>query len=207
VTIARRATIVVCVLIALTALSLVEPPGHYGCVVSRIALLGARERLKDRTDAPRASDIDRAVTLDAMLAPGGDATRFRAAPAAEVEGWVVAVQVGGIEGQNCFALDAEHRDTHIDLALTPDAPHTARVVAEVTPRWRAAMRAAGIDWSTAALRAALVGRRVRVRGWLFFDGHHASGAVHTDPADTLGERNWRATAWEIHPVTAITRLP
>ena len=51
--------------------------------------------------------------------------------------------------------------------------------------------------------AAFVGRRVRVAGWLMFDHEHADEAENTRP----GERdNWRATAWEIHPVTAIAVL-
>jgi hypothetical protein len=81
------------------------------------------------------------------------------------------------------------------------------VIAEVTPWWRDEVRKQGGDWSTEALRRALVGRRVRVRGWLFYDAHHAREAMRGDPADTLGRRNWRATAWEIHPATAITVVP
>ncbi|AHG92235.1 hypothetical protein J421_4700 (plasmid) [Gemmatirosa kalamazoonensis] len=184
-------------------LSLAPLPGRRGCVVSAIATTLGDDGPKSRGTAPRPTDVDPRVTFDALLAPGDDATRFDARRAVEVEAWVTGVHVGGWEGVNCFALDAAHRDTHIDLARTPDAPDTARVIAEVTPRWRDAMRARGVDWSTESLRAALVGRRVRVRGWLYFDAHHATGAMHGDPADVRGERNWRATAWEIHPATGI----
>ena len=81
------------------------------------------------------------------------------------------------------------------------------MIVEVTPRWRRAMREAGVDWSTAGLRAALLGRRVRVRGWLFYDGHHADESARHDPGDRRGGANWRATAWEVHPVTAMALLP
>jgi hypothetical protein len=191
----------------LAVLSLAHAPGRRGCVVSALATRLSDGRLKDRRTAPDDQSIDRAVTLDRLLAPGDDAGRFDPSRGAEIEAWVVDVKVGGWEGQNCFALDADGRDTHFDLAATPTAPDTARVIAEVTPWWRDEVRKRGGDWSTAGLRRALVGRRVRVRGWLLYDAHHAREAMHVDPADTLGRRNWRATAWEIHPATAITVVP
>jgi len=193
--------------LALGALSLTHLPGRRGCVVSAVVTTFTDDRLKARAVAPDDAVIDRAATLAALLAPGDDAGRFDPARGVEVEAWVADVKVGGWEGVNCFALGAADRDTHIDLARAPNAPDTAHVVAEVTPAWRDVMRARGVDWSTAALRAALVGRRVRVRGWLYWDGHHADGSAHVDPADARGEPNWRATAWEIHPVTSIELLP
>jgi hypothetical protein len=35
---------------------------------------------------------------------------------------------------------------------------------------------------------------------MFFDGEHADEAENTHPN---GKHNWRATAWEVHPVTGI----
>jgi hypothetical protein len=37
-------------------------------------------------------------------------------------------------------------------------------------------------------------------GWMTFDSQHANAAENTKPG---GANNWRATAWEIHPVTDI----
>jgi hypothetical protein len=93
------------------------------------------------------------------------------------------------------------RDTYIllvvDLTRTDSTP---RVAIEVTPRWRARMRQRGEDWSTAALKARLLGRRVRATGWLLFDRPNEDASQHTavDPS-----RNARTTAWELHPVTGI----
>jgi hypothetical protein len=56
----------------------------------------------------------------------------------------------------------------------------------------------GSDWSAVALYDKLLGRRVRFEGWLFFDTSHA-GESENIAAGRRG--NWRATAWEIHPVT------
>jgi len=74
------------------------------------------------------------------------------------------------------------------------------VIVEVTPRWRAMMKLQGVDWSTNSLQKTLPGHWVRVRGWLLFDLEHAGEAENTNPGHP---RNWRATAWEIHPVTGI----
>ena len=57
-----------------------------------------------------------------------------------------------------------------------------------------------IDWSTKTLRQELLGRRVKVKGWLLFDAEHENQSENTNPRR---KRNWRATAWEIHPVTGI----
>jgi hypothetical protein len=46
----------------------------------------------------------------------------------------------------------------------------------------------------------LLGRWVKVTGWMLFDVEHQSEAENTAPGRP---RNWRATAWEVHPVTAI----
>jgi hypothetical protein len=47
------------------------------------------------------------------------------------------------------------------------------------------------------------GKSVEVTGWLTFDSMHVDAAENTNPG---GSRNWRATCWEIHPVTAIRTL-
>ena len=91
--------------------------------------------------------------------------------------------------------------THIELVLDPmHNGGSARMIVEVTPRWRYIMREGGIDWSTRALRDQLLGRWVRVRGWMLFDAEHQRESENTAPGRP---RNWRATAWEIHPVTSI----
>ena len=61
-------------------------------------------------------------------------------------------------------------------------------------------KAKGEDWSTKKLRDKLLGRWVSFEGWLLFDEEHWNQAENTNPGR---ERNWRATAWEIHPVTSL----
>jgi hypothetical protein len=164
----------------------------------------ALDRLKNRwKNAPAAEDIDTNVSLAAMLAPGEDENRFDSAKGAQVSGFVIDVKVGGKETCNCKATAPIDRDTHIELALANDAPKNQRVIAEVTPRLRAQMKAKDVDWTTDALRAAIKGKWVKVTGLLLFDSMHFGEAENTNPG---GANNWRATCWEIHPITSLEVL-
>lgn len=165
----------------------------------------ALNELKNRFTAPRPADIDTTVTFAALLRPGDDRARWDEHRGASIVGYVHDVKAGGVETVNCRARDLADRDTHIELVLDPmRSSASRRVVVEVTPRWRAMVAARGVDWSTRALRTAYLGRWVRVTGWLLFDAEHADAAENTAPGRA---RNWRATAWEVHPVTAIEVVP
>lgn len=161
--------------------------------------------LKRRLTVPAPQDIDPNVTLQALVAPGDDTVRWDEKHGATIEGYVAAVRVGGIESVNCHTRDPAFRDTHIELTLTPmtndDSTH---VIVEVTPQVRQEMAKQGIDWSTATLRTTLLGRWIRVSGWLLFDAPHIQEARNTT---TGGAHMWRATAWEVHPITAMEVLP
>jgi len=164
---------------------------------------GARafNRLKNRAALPGADDFDERVTLGALLSPGDDRGRWSASRAAAVEGYVVAVREGGVESANSFSL--LRRDTHIEVGARPDAPPRGRVIVEVTPALRDWARGRGMDWTTSALARELTGRRCRFEGWLLFDFNHAGESEHLNAG---GPANWRATAWEIHPVTSVKIL-
>jgi hypothetical protein len=158
--------------------------------------------LKNRTTTPSDGDIDPTVTLATLLAPGSDAERWSAQRAGEITGYVHDVKVGGVESVNCHAKRPQDRDTHIEIGLEPKSYDvTRRAIVEVTPRLRAEMQRKGIDWSTPALRSQFLGRWITVRGWLYFDRLHIDESEHTARGRP---HNWRATAWEIHPITSIT---
>lgn len=160
-------------------------------------------RLKNRYHAPSTGEIDSRITLAALLAPGDDIDRFDVAKAARIAGYVVAVKVGGVETCNCKATSPIDRDTHIELALHQNAPENQRFIVEVSPRFRAQVASHGIDWTTTGLKSSSTGIRgkwVEIEGWLFFDYHHVDEAENTGS----GDRNiWRATAWELHPISKI----
>jgi len=160
----------------------------------------AIDRLKNRFVAPTTDQIDSDVSLAAILAPGDDLDRFDQNKGAKISGFVIDVKVGGVETCNCKAKDPIDRDTHIELGFAIDAPKTQRVIVEVTPRIRAQMKEMDKDWTTDALRKALKGKWVEVTGWLLFDTPHVNEAENTHPGNP---KNWRATCWEIHPVTGM----
>ena len=161
---------------------------------------GVREfaRLKNREALPRGEDFDGGVSLGELLGAGEDRARWAEGRAGVVEGYVVYVGEGGVEAANCYSL--RRRDTHIHVAARPDAPPREQLVVEVTPRLREWAAARGADWTTAALRRDLAGRWCRFEGWLLFDREHAGESENTREE---GEDVWRATAWELHPVTRI----
>ena len=172
------------------------------CPSAGIALtIRARDlhRLKNRTALPQAADFDSRITLDALLQPGDDRTRWSSNRAARVQGEVIDVAYAGTEATNCF--DPSRRDIHIDIATRKGVAKNEKVVLEVTPPMREWARHRGMDWSAETLHAQLVGRWCEFEGWLYFDVGHAEEAENTAPKKP---ENWRATAWEIHPVTKIT---
>ena len=176
----------------------------HGCGIEGDARsLGVRalDRLKNRYTAPSAKDMDSAITLEAIPAPGNDISRWKVKEGAEIIGYVSDVKRGGVEATNCHARDDADRDTHIELVLDPMHSGTSLpMIVEVTPRWRYLMNQRGVDWSTRALRDRFLGRWVKVRGWMLFDTEHQRESENTAPGRP---GNWRATAWEIHPVTWI----
>lgn len=161
----------------------------------------ALNRLKNRTVAPLKTDVNPAITLTSVLAPGNDLGRWSASQAAIITGFVVAVKPGGPETVNCASTDPAHTDTHIELALAADdSQGIHHMIVEVTPRWRAIMSAKGQDWSTVNLRRSLLGHKITIVGWMMLDKEHCNASENTNPG---GAHNWRATCWEIHPISAI----
>ena len=131
-----------------------------------------------------------------MLQPGDDRERWSQTRAARVEGYVVSLANGPMELTNCYLPCS--RDIHIHVGLRPNAPAREQVVLEITPRRQEWARHQGWDWSEETLRGELLGHWCSFEGWLFYDSLHAGEAENTAPGQP---GNWRATAWEIHPVT------
>ena len=149
-------------------------------------------RLKNRTTLPTTTDFDPTITLDALLQPGNDTNRWSTNRAARVQGEVIDVAYARPEATNCW--NPCRRDIHIVIATHKDAVKIEHVVVEVTPNFQTAA------WSEATLQAQLVGRWCEFEGWLYFDAGHAEESENISPGKP---DNWRATAWEIHPVTKI----
>src|SRR5215207_247066 len=195
----RSVLVVVGIIVVLIAAWLVLA---FNCPSAGIALTSRAihlHRLKNRTAFPQPADFDPAITLDALLQPGDDTNRWSTDRAARVQGEVIDVAYAGAEATNCF--NPCRRDIHILIAKGKGAAKKEHVVVEVTPNlfdWAAGQ---GIDWSEQTLQAQLVGHWVEFEGWLYFDLGHAEESENISPNKP---DNWRATAWEVHPVTKIT---
>ena len=187
---------VIVVLIATWLVLALNCPSAGIALTSRASHL---HRLKNRTAFPHPNDFDARVTLDALLQPGDDNNRWSTDRAARVQGEVIDVAYAGSEATNCF--NPCRRDIHILIATRKGAAKNEQVVLEVTPNLRDWARQQGIDWSEETLHAQLVGHWCEFEGWLYFDVGHAEEAENTSPRNP---ENWRATAWEVHPITKIT---
>lgn len=190
--------VVVVVVLLLLAWFIVER----NCPSAGIALTSETRRLhrlKNRTALPREADFDSRVTLAALLQPGDDRNRWSTDRAARVQGQVIDVAYAGSEAANCFSPC--RRDIHILIATRDGATKSEQVVVEVTPKLRDWAAAQGIDWSEETLRAQLLNHWCEFEGWLYFDAGHVEESENISPGKPT---NWRATAWEIHPITKIT---
>jgi hypothetical protein len=188
--------VVVAAFVALWVLLALNCPSVGIALTSRARSL---HRLKNRTASPQAADFDSRVTLDALLLEGDDTNRWSTDRAARIQGYVIDVAYARPEATNCFSPC--RRDIHITISTVKDAPKTEQVIVEVTPNLGDWASGQGIDWSEQTLQQQLVGHWCEFEGWLYFDVGHDEEAENTSP-NRAG--NWRATAWEIHPVTKIT---
>jgi len=82
------------------------------------------------------------------------------------------------------------------------------IIVEITPRLRVKVfESLGLE-NTAnnkELRKLIIGKKVRVTGWLLFDSEHKINSYNINPRRKT-KTIWRATCWEIHPITNIELL-
>jgi hypothetical protein len=171
------------------------------CPSAGIALTSrarALHRLKNRTALPQTADFDSSVTLAALLQPGNDTNRWSVGRAAKIQAEVIDVAYARPEATNCFSPC--RRDIHIAIASHKGAAKNEQMIVEVTPHFQDWATTQGFDWSEQALQRQLVGHWCEFEGWLYFDVGHDEESENTAPGKV---DNWRATAWEIHPVTKI----
>jgi hypothetical protein len=129
--------------------------------------------MKNRAAAPKASEIDASVTLDAMVAAKEEGA-LHAGKGATVTGYVVQAE------------REEDGDVHMVLAAKKGETLTSNwVIVESTPAWQ--KKSASL--SAARLRR-LIGREVQVTGWLFYE-------------PDVEDKDPRGTRWELHPITSI----
>jgi hypothetical protein len=129
--------------------------------------------------------------------------------------YVASVVPGGFK-ESCNCNREDLRDIHINVVADPSELHdlSKYVIVEITPRWEDTF---GLDNSNydamlEKVKEQIEGKWVRFEGWMLYDYIHANQSKTTAPTLSTcpddGENhpncNWRATPWEVHPVTKYT---
>lgn len=170
------------------------------CALIFTAQYGYLLEVKNRTEVP--AQYTSMTFAEFLALPGfsagytdGDweAVRTNTARAVNLEGYIAEVRQVR-DGLNYGRLPW-HGDIHLHLRerpqprCFPDGPRREQLVTEVTPPFQPPKT----GWSFETLLDLCEHQtRVRISGWLLHDYVHADGVGR-----------WRASAWEIHPVTKI----
>jgi len=163
---------------------------------------------KNRYTFPKKKDIDESITINYLLKAKGDDPKLSMDMAVKITGYVQIVKAGAVETCNCHASKVAFKDTHIEISpVKKNKGVKNNLILEVTPRIRQLMFKEGEDWSTTELKNEYQGKVVTFTGWLFYDSSHEDEAYANDPKNNIGKKNWRATCWEVHPITAIESIP
>jgi hypothetical protein len=85
---------------------------------------------------------------------------------------------------------------------------------EFTPRWETKFHLDDSNYNAMlkAVQDQILNKSVKFEGWMMYDFVHENAAKSTRPSQPEcpndGKRhsgcNWRATPWEVHPVTGYT---
>jgi hypothetical protein len=118
-------------------------------------------------------------------------------------------QVG--EAPNCHSWTEDDTDWHVALVANPSEIEERAIVVEPTPRtkrhhaaWIAsAVSQLAVRHSTSSGRDEAGAARVRVTGFLLLDPVHPNHIRGHCTADCATKHFFRATLWEVHPVTRI----
>ncbi|HEY8188235.1 MAG TPA: hypothetical protein VIF64_19355 [Pyrinomonadaceae bacterium] len=147
--------------------------------------------LKNRDTPPDV--IDHSVTLARILTPSEDKS-FKNLMGAEIVGYVAHVKRGEAK-ETCNCSRKDIADIHIEVVLNEaDKDISSKyMIVEISPRFQAELG------NLASVKSALQGHWVKFTGWMMNDVVHRTNAKNTNPH---GKNIWRATSWEIHPVTA-----
>jgi hypothetical protein len=154
----------------------------------------AMNRMKNRDDV---GTIDHSITIqDLISSPNEDDLDQNTA--VEITGFVADV-IDGTPRETCNCARSDIADIHIDVvAKKADRNNNDKyVIVEISPRFKAKLG------SMKAVRKKMVGKWVKFTGWLTYDYKHRSNARNVKKTGNI----WRATAWEVHPVTAFKIVP
>jgi hypothetical protein len=129
-----------------------------------------------------------------------------------IVGYLYYAKATGAESSNCGLTAPDDVDYHIGIGFDPKVAAIATkkmtaaekaqltqdsVIVEMTPHYRGTFQP---NWTLDALKA-VIGRQVRVEGQLLIDSEHYVGSQDCGITGSDKSKCWRASAWELHPVT------
>jgi hypothetical protein len=128
-----------------------------------------------------------------------------------VIGYLYYAQNSGSEACNCQLKRRNETDYHLGIGFDQGIAAQLRngekvddkelkqksIVAEMTPHYRAKYHP---GWNLSTLLEYL-GNQVKITGQLMVDNEHISTSETCSRSSSRDEECWRASAWEIHPIT------
>ena len=181
------------------------PEGKANPKKGKNAVLKPREKNlnihKNRETAPQPSDFDKTVTIQRMYDSKDDSI-FDADKGAVIEGYVLKASDNGMESCNCFTEDKTQYSTNLYISPTPITKQTRSadcIVVVITPY----SRTLHSEWNADLFNYKMIGKKVRVSGWLLYDYSKSSLSIETN---SNGAQPERRTIWGICPMTELKSL-
>ena len=143
-----------------------------------------------------------ALNLADFLADGKDNSRFDTKTYGTITGYLSELKHGGPESCNCNTADKTKHDIHVYVSLKQGETNKSKMmIVELSPYSYTLSDKNNYDYLQSIL-----GSKVEITGWLFFDEEHSAAAKNTAKKTTAEKNIWRKTCWELHPVTKIVKL-
>lgn len=155
----------------------------------------AMNRMKNRDDIT--GPIDHSITIQTLMT-AKEETDINPNRPVEIIGYVADV-IPGTDRETCNCARSDIADIHIDVvAKKADRNKKEKyVIVEISPRFVESLG------DVASVKAKITNKWVKFTGWPTYDYKHRSNARNIKKTGNI----WRATAWEVHPVTAFKVLP
>lgn len=169
-----------------------SPSNPTGAVPAKEA---AMNLMKNRNDIT--GRINHSITIQDLI-DSPEETDLVQNTAVEITGFVADV-IAGTPNETCNCARSDIADIHIDVvAKKADRNNNDKyVIVEISPRFQEKLG----DLNT--VKKAITGKWVKFTGWLTYDYKHRSNSRNVQRTGNI----WRATAWEVHPVTAFKVVP
>jgi len=172
--------------------------------------------LKNRDDA---ATNTQEVTVAEIRKKANDSGHFNPNQQVSLTAFVASLDKGGFE-ESCNCGRSDLRDIHINVVAseTEKKDKTKFVVVEITPRWeeKFGMNRSDYDAMLESVKTQIEHMWVKFEGWMLRDIAHLTESKTTAAKGTpvcTGKKGepkpciWRATSWEVHPVTKFSVVP